>query len=287
MSANKKIIIQGYQGCFHQEAAEKYFNTTDIETVPADSFDQLADTLQQNESDHIAIMAIENSIAGSLLQNYRILREREFRVVGEVFLRIKHNLMAIAGQSIADITEVSSHPMAINQCLDYFSQYPHIRLVKSEDTALAARQVSEKAKSGKGAIASESAATIYDLEIIGKGIETSKENYTRFFIIQGKNQKVDINPHFNKASIFIRVEDRPGCLLRALAYIAEHQINISKLQSYPVLGKVNEYYFYLDLEFSDVGQYEAVMESLPEVTSELKELGTYQKTNVYDHQAIS
>ncbi len=286
MSVDKKIIIQGIKGCFHQEAAQKYFDTTAVDTVPSDSFDQLADILQAHESDHLAIMAIENSIAGSLLQNYRILREREFKVVGEVYLRIKHNLMAIAGQTIADIREVSSHPMAINQCLEYFAQYPNIKLIKSEDTALAARQVAEKATPGIGAIASKSAAEIYGLDIIGKGIETSKENYTRFFIIQGKNQVKEIDPLYNKASIYIRVLDQPGCLLKAMDIIAEHHINISKLQSYPVLGKLNEYYFYLDLEFAEAGQYEAVMELLPTVTTVLKELGTYQKASVYDHQAI-
>ena len=286
MSVDKRIIIQGIEGCFHQEAAQKFFNTPEVDTVPADSFDELADILQRHEADHMAIMAIENSIAGSLLQNYRILREREFSVVGEVYLRIKHNLMAIAGQSIADIREVSSHPMAINQCLEYFVQYPEIKLVKSEDTALAARQISEKAALGIGAIASESAAQIYGLDILGKGIETSKENYTRFFIIQGRNQKCEFDPLYNKASIYIRVQDRPGCLLKAMDIIAEHHINISKLQSYPVLGVLNEYYFYLDLEFAEAGQYEAVMELLPAVTSQLRELGTYQKASIYDHQAI-
>jgi len=286
MSVDKRIIIQGIEGCFHQEAAQQFFNTPEVDTVPADSFDELADILQRHEADHMAIMAIENSIAGSLLQNYRILREREFSVVGEVYLRIKHNLMAIAGQSIADIREVSSHPMAINQCLEYFVQYPEIKLVKSEDTALAARQISEKAALGIGAIASESAAQIYGLDILGKGIETSKENYTRFFIIQGKNQKCEFDPLYNKASIYIRVQDRPGCLLKAMDIIAEHHINISKLQSYPVLGVLNEYYFYLDLEFAEAGQYEAVMELLPAVTSQLRELGTYQKASIYDHQAI-
>jgi len=286
MSVDKRIIIQGIEGCFHQEAAQKFFNTPEVDTVPADSFDELADILQRHEADHMAIMAIENSIAGSLLQNYRILREREFSVVAEVYLRNKHNLMAIAGQSIADIREVSSHPMAINQCLEYFVQYPEIKLVKSEDTALAARQISEKAALGIGAIASESAAQIYGLDILGKGIETSKENYTRFFIIQGRNQKCEFDPLYNKASIYIRVQDRPGCLLKAMDIIAEHHINISKLQSYPVLGVLNEYYFYLDLEFAEAGQYEAVMELLPAVTSQLRELGTYQKASIYDHQAI-
>lgn len=286
MCIDKKIIVQGYPGCFHEEAAQKYFQSDDTSIVPSDSFDKLADILEKNEEDHIAIMAIENSIAGSILQNYRILREREFRVVGEVFLRIKHNLMALPGTKIEDLKQVSSHPMAINQCLNFFSQHPHIKLVKSEDTALSAKYVAEKQKETRGAIASQVAAKIYGLEMLAESIENSKINYTRFFILHGKNQKIPTGV-FDKASIFLRVLDQPGCLLKVLSKISEHDVNISKLQSYPVLGKVSEYYFYLDLEFADIGQYEAIMEYLPAVTLELTELGTYKKASVYDHQTIA
>jgi len=286
MKYANKIIIQGYPGCFHEEAAQKYFRRDDLNTVASDSFDELADRLTKEGDEHLAIMAIENSIAGSILQNYRILREHNFRVIGEVFLRIKHNLMAIPGVSIEDLKQVSSHPMAINQCLEYFSEYPNIKLVKSEDTALSAKRVSEQAKTTRGAIASKAAAKIYGLNILAESIETSKINYTRFFILQnGKHP----NPQgiFNKASIYFRVADKPGCLLKAMQIIAEHDTNISKLQSYPVLGKINEYYFYLDLEFNDVNHYEAIMKQLAAVTSELTELGVYNKASVYDHQAIA
>lgn len=286
MCIDKKIIVQGYPGCFHEEAAQKYFQTEDTSIVPSDSFDMLADILDANQDDHIAIMAIENSIAGSIIQNYRILREREFRVVGEVYLRIKHNLMALPGIEIDQLKQVSSHPMAINQCLNFFNQHPHIKLVKSEDTALSAKHVADRQKPTRGAIASKVAAKIYGLNILAESIETSKINYTRFFILNGKHQVVP-QGKFDKASIYLRVLDKPGCLLKAMDKIAEHNINISKLQSYPVLGKVNEYYFYLDLEFAEMGQYEAVMEYLPQVTLELKELGTYKKASVYDHQTIA
>jgi len=286
MCIDKKIIVQGYPGCFHEEAAQKYFQTEETSIVPSDSFDMLAGILDENQHDHIAIMAIENSIAGSIIQNYRILRENEFRVTGEVYLRIKHNLMALPGTNIEDLKQVSSHPMAINQCLTFFGQYPHIKLVKSEDTALSAKLVSERQKSTRGAIASKVAAKIYGLEILAESIETSKINYTRFFLLQGKDQEIQRGT-FDKASIYLRVIDQPGCLLKVMNKIAEENINISKLQSYPVLGKVNEYYFYLDLEFSDPQQYEAVMNYLPHITMELKELGTYKKANVYDHKTIA
>lgn len=286
MKYANKIIIQGYQGCFHEEAAQKYFRRDDLNTVPSDSFDALANKLTTEGEEHLAIMAIENSIAGSILQNYRILREYQCRVIGEVYLRIKHNLMALSGVKIEDLKQVSSHPMAISQCLDYFSEYPHIKLVKSEDTALSAKKVSEQAKTTRGAIASKAAAKIYGLNILAEGIETSKINYTRFFILQNSKQPIP-QGIFNKASIYFRVADKPGCLLKAMQIIAQYNTNISKLQSYPVVGKISEYYFYLDLEFNDVNDYEAIMSELISVTSELTELGVYNKANVYDHQAIA
>jgi len=283
---DKKIIVQGYPGCFHEEAAQKHFKTDKLMTVAADNFDILADKLQEGPQDHLAIMAIENSIAGSILQNYRILRERNFRVIGEVYLRIKHNLMALPGVKIEELKQVHSHPMAINQCLIYFNSHPNIKLVKSEDTALAAKMVSDRQKPTRGAIASSVAAQIYGLNILAESIETSKINYTRFFILQDRSQDYSLSS-YDKASIYLRVLDRPGCLLKAMQIIAEHNINISKLQSYPVLAKLNEYYFYLDLEFENHNQYESVMDMLPEVTIELKELGTYKKSSVHDHQAVS
>ena len=281
---DKRIAIQGYQGCFHQEAAAKYFQTDDLKVLECDTFNILGEAIS-NEEVPIGIMAIENSIAGSILQNYRILRENDFTIVGEVFLRIVHNLMAMPGEKISGLTEASSHPMAINQCLEFFKQYPHIKLVESHDTALSAKQISENKLGGVGAIASRTAAEIYGLEILGSSIETSKINYTRFFIIQ-KNEGVLIPSDINKASIYLRVLDQPGCLLKVLKIIEDQNTNISKLQSYPVLGKVSEYFFHLDLEFSQYEQYQYIMEGLEGVTMELKELGTYKKASVYDHQSI-
>ena len=286
MKYANKIIIQGYKGCFHEEAAQKHFRRDDLNTVPTDSFEDLANKLSNEGEEHLAIMAIENSIAGSILQNYRLLREHNFRVIGEVYLRIALNLMAMPGVAIEDLKQVSSHPMALKQSLDFFSKHGHIKLVESEDTALAAKRVAEQAKSTRGAVASKSAAKIYGLNILAESIETSDVNYTRFFILQNNEQPIP-QGIFNKASIYLRVDDKPGSLLKAMQIIAEQNTNISKLQSYPVLGKINEYYFYLDLEFNDVNEYESIMEQLKSVSSELTELGVYNKANVYDHQAIS
>jgi len=278
--ATDKIIIQGELGCFHEEAALKYFGENGHAFVPAQSFPDLAVHLDDNPKDHVAIMAIENSIAGSLLQNYRILREHDYRVVGEVYLRIKHNLMALPGQGIGDIKEVHSHPMALNQCL-VFLREKEMKMVESADTALSAKRICESQSSGVAAIASRRAAQIYGLEILAAGIETSKVNYTRFFIVQTKDKPVPPT-HVNKASIYLRVVDGRGKLLKVLDAINRHDINLSKLQSYPVLGELSRYYFHLDLEFDDLSEFEACLSELKDCTDSLEVLGTYQKAEIND-----
>ena len=278
------IAIQGYQGCFHQEAAAKYFQSDDLSVLECDSFNKLGEAIS-NEVVPIGIMAIENSIAGSILQNYRILRENDFTIIGEVFLRIVHNLMVIPGDNIQELKEVSSHPMAINQCLRFFKQYPHIKLVESNDTALSAKLVSENGMKGYGAIASKTAAQLYGLEILNQSIETSKINYTRFFIIQKNEHTINYND-VNKASIYLRVLDKPGYLLKVLQIIEDQNTNISKLQSYPVIGNQGEYFFHLDLDFDHYTRYKNIMDRLQAVTMELKELGTYKKATVYDNQPV-
>lgn len=285
MNNKIKIVVQGFPGCFHEEAARRFFGKNRMEAIPAESFDKLAKIVKEDNGIHYGIMAIENSIAGSILQNYRILRENNFWVTGEVFLRIKHNLMVLPGQTISDLEEVMSHPMAINQCLDFFKPYPHIKLVETSDTALSAMRISDLKIKGRGAIASQTAAELYDLEVIGKGIETSKMNYTRFFIISKESEYSSIG-NADKASIYLRVPDKSGCLLKVLNAISAQNINISKLQSYPVLNEMSQYYFHLDLEFDHFTQYEAVIEELKGVTIALDELGIYKKATVYDSTRV-
>ena len=280
---NKQIAIQGYKGCFHEEAARKYFNTRELDVLECDNFNVLADAVKDDTP--LGIMAIENSIAGSLLQNYRILRENNFTIIGEVYLRIVHNLMAMPNQTIEDIVEASSHPMAINQCLHFFRSYPDIKLTESADTALSAKLVAENQLTGFGAIASKTAADLYGLQILASSIETSKINYTRFFIIQDGENNIN-RDDVNKASIYLRVKDQPGCLLKVLSIIESQDVNISKLQSYPVLGMVSQYFFHLDLEFENIDQYENIMSRLDEVTLEKKQLGIYKKAKVYDRESV-
>jgi prephenate dehydratase len=282
---DKKIIVQGYHGCFHEEAAKKYFGQSDLEITPTDTFPLLAKRLVNNPGDHLAIIAIENSIAGSLLQNYRLLRENHLRVIGEVYLRIEHNLMALRGQRLSDISEVISHPMAINQCLEFFNDFPKIKLVEAADTALSARKLRDGDLKGTAAIASKVAAEIYDLEILAPGIETSDMNYTRFFIVQDATQTIP-NGNFDKASVYLRVPHARGSLLKVLEIIHRHGINMSKLQSFPVLGIISEYYFHIDLEFEKVQSYRDLIEELQNHTTMMEILGVYKRASIYDSVTV-
>ncbi len=256
-----------------------------MEAVHAEGFEKLAHLVRKDNDIHYGIMAIENSIAGSILQNYRILRENNFWITGEVFMRIKHNLLALPGQKIEDIKEVSSHPMAINQCLAFLKSYPDIKLIETIDTALSAQQIRDENAIGRAAIASETAAELYDLEIIKEGIETSDVNYTRFFIVSRESEYSSIG-NADKASIYLRVPDKSGSLLKVLEAIAAQNINISKLQSYPVLNEISQYYFHLDLEFEHFTQYEAVIEELKGLTTALDELGIYKRAAIYDSTTV-
>ena len=285
MQNNIKIVVQGYPGCFHEEAARKFFGKNRMVAVAAETFEKLAHLVKEDNDIHYGIMAIENSIAGSILQNYRILRENKFWVTGEVFLRIKHNFMALPGQKLEDINEVASHPMALNQCLDFLNKIEHLKLTETADTALSAKQIRESNTLRKAAIGSEAAANLYNLEILKGGIETSKMNYTRFFIISKESEFSSIG-NADKASIYLRVPDESGCLLKVLNVIADENINISKLQSYPVLNEINQYYFHLDLEFDHLTQYENVIDELKGITIALDELGIYKRATIHDSVSI-
>ncbi len=276
-----KCLIQGYKGAFHEEAARKYFAERDIEIIPADSFDQLADGLDNGTAD-IAIMAIENSIAGSILQNYRILREHKFWIFGEIYLRIRHQLMALANQNIAEINEVISHPMALNQCLQFLNKHKHINRKEFPDTALAAKEIAENNVKGVACIASEIAAKIYGLEILETNIETDNFNYTRFFLLSKTKQTVIKNA--NQASIYIRVKHEKGSLLNVLKVISAADINMSKLQSFPVLGYPKEYYFYLDLEFDYIDQFNNCYAEIKNQCIACETLGVYNNAK---HDMIS
>ena len=280
-----KVSIQGFKGSFHEQAAMEYFNDDNIELLPAASFEILAQQLKNYEVDY-AVMAIENSIAGSILQNYRLLRENDFKIEGEIFLRISHCLLGNHNTSLSSIKEVKSHPMAINQCLDFLHEnLPNARLVETEDTALSAIELSQNPNQEVACIASKRNAELHNLKVIAEPIESYKSNYTRFFIIRNSSHS-SFTDVYDKASLYIRIPDKKGQLLKVLKSIDDHDINMSKLQSYPVAGSLREYFFYIDVEFENIQQYLSLKDELDKTTIEFSEMGIYKRADNFQMEVL-
>jgi prephenate dehydratase len=274
-----KIAIQGETGCFHEVAARQYFSYDEIEIVPCSTFDLELNTLKGGDVD-FAVMAIENARSGSILYNYTLLRESGMKILGEHNLRIKQNLMALPDQEITDIREIRSHPIAIAQCMTFLNQFPGITLIESDDTAGSAKQISESKVKGVAAIAPAHAADIYGLKILAPGIETYKQNYTRFLVV-GNEEKG--NTRGNKVSICFSTGHKPGSLAKVLVKLAELEINLSKIQSVPRLNGEWEYMFYLDLELNKNTKSDIIRRVLDKYTSNLEILGVYFKGDMlYD-----
>lgn len=269
------IAIQGGYGAFHEIAAKAYFEPLDIEIEPNNTFKDLLKSLKQRKVDY-GIMAIENSLAGSIIPNYALIKDSKMRIVGEIYLRIRQNLVALKGQKIEDIREVYSHPMAILQCQPFFDNYPHITLIESIDTALSAKMIRDGNLYGKGAISSDLAAAKYGLEILAPGIETNKMNYTRFLILREANGHHEDVSKFNKASIHFALANKIGSLSKILSILSYYDINLSKIQSLPIMGKDWEYQFYVDLVFDDYDWYKKSLEAITPFTSELGIMGEYE-----------
>ncbi len=272
-----KVAIQGYAGSFHDEVAQRYFKENYI-PFPADSFDQLAVKISSGEADY-GIMAIENSIAGTILQNYRILREHGFWIRGEAYHRIELHLLTNEVVDMSRLKVVESHPMALNQCLQFLSTLNGIKRVESLDTALSAQSLALKPNKKKAVVASRLAAETYGLHILKESIETHKTNYTRFFIVS-KNKEIYDSRKANKVSAYIKIPDKKGQLLKVLQKIQDHDLNLSKLQSFPVLGAFREYFFHMDIEFEHLDQYFNLKDDILEVTSEYEELGIYARADI-------
>jgi prephenate dehydratase len=276
----KRIAIQGGYGAFHEIAANKYFKKDTIEIVPRNTFKDLFSALKEGKVNY-GITAIENSLAGSILPNYTLLLESNMKIIGEVFLRIKQNLVALPGQKIEDIKEVYSHPMAILQCQQFFEDYPAIKLIDSIDTALSAKQIAEEKLIGVGAIASDLAAKKYGLTIIAEEIETHKVNYTRFLILEDKNGGGFNDDKVNKSSISFALAHKIGSLSKILSIFSYYDINLSKIQSMPLIGRDWEYQFYVDLEFDNYDMYRQSLKAVEPFTSNICLLGEYYKGEVF------
>jgi prephenate dehydratase len=268
-----KVSIQGESGSFHEVAARQYFSYDDIEIVPCPTFDLTLNTVKSGEAD-FAVMAIENARSGSILYNYTLIRESGLKILGEHSLRIRQNLMALPGQQITDIREIRSHPIALAQCMTFLNQFPGMTLIEAEDTAGSARQISENRLKGVAAIASAISAEIYGLDILAEGIETYKQNYTRFHVIGSEDKG---NTKGNKVSICFSTGHKPGSLAKVLVKLAELQINLSKIQSVPRLNGEWEYMFYLDLELNKSTKSGVIQRVLTKYTSNLEILGVYFK----------
>jgi prephenate dehydratase len=274
----KTIVIQGGYGAFHEIAAQKFFSDEEITILPRDTFRDMLTSLRDQKADY-GIMAIENSLAGSILPNYNLLMETPMRIVGEVYLRIKQNLVALKGEKIEELREVYSHPMAILQCKHFFGDYPSIRLIESMDTALSAREIAEGGIRHTGAIASRIAAEKYGLEVLAEGIETNKMNYTRFLIL---HENGDSQPKkVNKSSVFFALAHKIGSLSKILSILSYYEINLAKIQSMPIIGKDWEYQFYVDLEINDYDMYMKSLEAIKPFTSGLGVMGEYEKGEVF------
>ena len=270
----KRVAIQGIKASFHEEAAFKFFGT-DIETIECESFKKTCEVLKNRQADYV-VMAIENSIAGSLLPNYSLLREYNFSIVGEVYLAIQLHLMALPGVKFEDIKYVQSHPIAIRQCSDFFDEFPQLQVVESSDTAACAKKIREENLTDTAAIANTLAAKLYDLEIMERRIESNKKNYTRFLILANKPLE---NIEINKASLSFQVGNAVGSLAEVLNIFAENKINLSKIQSMPVLGKRNEYNFYVDIEWKNQANYDTAIRKVLKHTVNFTIMGEYLKND--------
>ncbi|MFZ9331295.1 MAG: prephenate dehydratase [Chitinophagaceae bacterium] len=268
----KPIAIQGYEGSFHQVAARVFFGK-DVEILPCDTFVDLIKEASNKKNTRGGVMAIENSIAGSIMPNYNLLQKSKLFVAGEVYLQINQNLLVNPGVKLEDIKEVHSHPMALQQCLGYLTKFPW-KLIETDDTALSAKHIHQRKSKHVAAIASDLAAELFHLHLIAPKIHDVKDNYTRFLILQ-QDQEVVANA--NKASINFHTDHAQGSLAKVLTLIAKKGINLSKLQSFPIPGSRFNYGFHADLEFDHADQFNDVIKNIAGVTKYIRVLGVYKK----------
>ncbi|MFK8289275.1 prephenate dehydratase [Capnocytophaga canimorsus] len=269
----QKIAIQGIKGSFHYQAAQEYFGNQ-ITIMECNSFDKVAQSLLKNEAD-LGVMAIENSIAGSILPNYALIDRLKLNIMGEHYIDIQQNLMALSGQNLNDLKEVHSHPMALLQCKQFFENHPYIKLVEDTDTASTAQRIHQKQLLGIGAIGSKSAAELYNLEIIRHSIQTMKVNATRFVILTTKEEKIDRN-QVNKASLKFQVHHKRGSLATVLNVISDCRINMTKIQSLPVIETPWKYAFFVDIVFENYEDFEKAQKLLSIMAEDFKVLGIYK-----------
>ena len=272
----KKIAIQGMIGSFHDIAAHQYFGEEEIELICCNTFEEVFEEIRK-DSNVIGMTAIENTIAGSLLHNYELLRDSGTTIVGEHKLRISHSLLCLPGESWDDLVEVNSHPVALAQCREFLQKHPQLKIVETDDTAGSAKNISEKQLKGHAAICSNFAAPLYNMEVLEEGIETNKHNFTRFLVVADpwKADELRERSKVNKANIVFALPHNEGSLSQVLSIFSFYKINLTKIQSLPIIGREWEYLFYVAVIFDDYLRFRQSIDAVSPLTKELKILGEY------------
>jgi prephenate dehydratase len=277
----RKVAIQGVGGCNHHIAAKLFFKGDQIVNIDCDTFKELADCVVKDPS-VLGIMAIENTIAGSLLQNYQIIRDSKLVIVGEYKLRIKHALVAMPGVELKDIKEINTHPMAFMQCQDFLNTLPNVKLVEKEDTAGSEKWIKENNLRDHAAICPSGAAELYGMNILADGIETNKRNFTRFLILANKDVAKDVlneicssSSDINKSSLVFTLPHTSGSLSKVLTILSFYDMNLSMIQSLPIVGEEWRYRFYINLGFVDYTRYRQAIDAIIPLTNEFGILGEY------------
>ncbi len=272
-----KVTIQGAAGCYHEVAARDYFKDKDIEIVYCSSFTDQFSKMEQDSS-LMGVVAIENTIAGSLLQNYDLIKSSNLRIIGEQKIRISHVVAALEGQHIEDISEVGSHPIALMQCRTWLKAHPWMKVVEQSDTAGSAMNIAQRGLRGHAAICGELAANLYGLNIIERGVETNKHNFTRFLVMEDNGASSSLikdSKSINKASLCFSLAHSQGSLSKVLTILSFYDVSLTKIQSLPVIGREWEYLFYVDVTFNDYLKYQQSIEAARPLTNEFKILGEY------------
>lgn len=276
-TAKERVTIQGIAGCFHDAAARNYFKDREIEPVPFDTFPHMFEALSTDAS-LLGICAIENTIAGSILPNHELLRQSNLTIIGEYKMRISHVLCALPGQKIEDITEVNSHPMALMQCETFLRTHPSMKMIEKFDTAGSAMEIQRDKLAGHAAVCGELAARLYGLDILAEGIETNKRNFTRFLVLADPLRASEIKPRdeeLNKSSLMFTLPHSNGALSKILTIFSFYDLNLSKIQSLPIVGREWEYRFYVDLTFDSFVRYRQALDAVRPLLNDFKILGEY------------
>lgn len=272
----KRIAIQGIAGCYHEVAARNFFGNETVEVRPCLNFPELFRSMH-DDPELWGIIAIENTIAGSLLQNHELLRISNTRVVGEYKLHITHVLAALPGETLLTVSEVNSHPIALMQCEEYLQKLSGVKIVEKDDTAGSAREIAARMLKGHAAICSRFAAGMYGLQILAEGIETNKRNFTRFLILAPDSWSAHepVSIPVNKSSLVFSLSHTCGSLSKVLTILSFYDMNLTKIQSLPIIGREWEYRFYIDLTFGDYTRYQQSLEAIKPLINDFKILGEY------------